>query len=105
MSLRRWRVVRVRGVRRLATWPRTFLVQAYQPLWLVLCDGVYRHFTLRSPCPGSWFPTALRLAVVVSAHAFTTLSAGEEVTLFLELPTSRLLKTPVQVGDCWQNSR
>jgi len=68
-------------------------------------DGVYRHFTLSSPYPRSWPPTALRLAVVVSAHAFTTLTRGEEVTLSLELPTSPLPVTPVQVGDCWQNSR
>jgi hypothetical protein len=39
-------------------------------------DGVYRRFTLRSSCPRSWLPTALRLAVAVSAHAFTTLTRG-----------------------------
>ena len=46
---------------------------------LFLCDGVYRHFTLRSPCPRSWFPTALRLVVVVLARAFTTLPVGRRL--------------------------
>src|SRR5262249_52111977 len=42
-------------------------------------DGVYRHFTLHSPCPRSWSPTAMMLAVVASARAFTTLPVGRRL--------------------------
>ena len=34
------------------TWQRTFLVQAYQPLWLVSADGAYEHsFSLTHAYP------------------------------------------------------
>ncbi len=48
------------------------LVQARQHLRLVLNNDLYQHFTWVDLTPDCWPPTALVLAVVVSARAFTT---------------------------------
>src|SRR5262249_22739258 len=48
------------------------LVQASQHLRLVQAHGLYQHFPWVAPAPGCWPPTAVMLAVAVSARAFTT---------------------------------
>ena len=55
------------------------LVEACQPLWLVLVTAFIDTSHYVHPIPRSWFPTALRLAVAVSAHAFTTLPVGRRL--------------------------
>ena len=62
-------------------------------------------FTSTSPeltCPGLLAPTALMLAVAVSAGAFTA-DPRIEVTLSPKLQTSSLPVTPVGVADRWRN--
>ncbi len=85
-SLRRWLAICAGGVRRLRTWPRTVLVQAVQQLALVLCDDACDASPgLTLPTP-SWFPTALLLAVAVTARAWAALP-WEEATFCRELHT------------------
>ena len=103
-SLRRRLAICAGGVRRLRTWPRTVLVQAVQQLALVLCDDACDASPgLTLPTP-SWFPTALLLAVAVTARAWAALP-WEEATLCRELRTAPLPVMHVPVGYCWQNSR
>ena len=71
---------------------------------LFVCDDVYRRFTWVDLSTRSWFPTALMLAVAVSARASAALPK-EEATLSRELRTPPLPATHVPVGYCWQNSR
>jgi hypothetical protein len=44
------------------------LVQACQPLWLVVNYGVYRSFTSVHHILPSWLPSALRLTELTSSH-------------------------------------
>ncbi len=73
----------VRHLRRRSSEPPNLttclLAQACQPLWLVLCDDVSRRFTWVDHATLSWAPTALRLAVVVSARASTTTPEGVRI--------------------------
>jgi hypothetical protein len=101
-SLRRWLAICAGGVRRLRTWPRTILVQAVQQLALVLCDDACDASPgLTLPTP-SWFPTALLLAVAVTARAWAALP-WEEATFCRELHTP-VRGRHVPVGYRWQNS-
>ena len=81
------------------------LAQACQPLWPVITNGVYQRFTCVDLTSRSWFPTALRLAVAVSAHAFPTDPCGIEAPLSRGLRTKPLPATHAAVGDEWRNIR
>jgi|SRR4051812_35854427 len=79
-SLRRWLTICARGVRGLWTWPRTFWSKRDSSLRLFSCDDACDAspgLTFTTP---SWFPTALLLAVAVTARAWAALLA-EEATL------------------------
>src|SRR4051794_14204721 len=79
-SLRRWLAICAGGVRGPRTWPRTFWSKRDSSLRLFLCDDAYDAspgLTLTTP---SWFPTALLLAVAVTARAWAALPK-EEATL------------------------
>src|SRR5208337_679479 len=54
------------------------------------------------PVPDCWPPTAVMLAVAVSARAFTA-DPRIEVTLSPRLRTSLLPVTPAGVADRWRN--
>src|SRR4051794_13832597 len=45
----RWRVIRDGGHCNPRSWPRTFLVRAWQHLWLDFAYGLYQHFTWVDP--------------------------------------------------------
>jgi hypothetical protein len=78
--LRRWLDICAAGVRGLRTWPRTFWSKRDSSLRLFLCDGACDTSPgLTLPTP-SWFPTALLLAVAVTARALAAL-LREEATL------------------------
>ena len=64
------------------------LVQACQPLWLVVNYGVYRSFTSIHHTLPSWFPSALRLAESDFFSRFSLLTVRSRATL------SRTLRTP-----------
>src|SRR5262249_31213945 len=80
------------------------LVQAYQHLWLVLCDDAW------SGSPGLTLPRAPGpqppwcWQSQPSARAWAALPK-EEDTLSRGLRTSPLPGTHASVGDCWRNSR
>jgi hypothetical protein len=102
-SLRRWPDICALGVRGPRTWPRAILAQAIQQLALVLCnDACDASPGLTNPTR-SWFPTALLLAVAVTAHALAALPR-EEATFCRELDTPSSPKTHLPVGYRWQNS-
>jgi hypothetical protein len=103
-SLRRWLTICARGVRSLWTWPRAVLAQAVQQLAPGLCDDAWDASPELTFATRSWFPTALLLAVAVTARAGAALP-GEEATLYRELHTAPLPVLHVPVGYCWQNSR
>src|ERR1700688_4304433 len=84
--------------------PTCRLAQAVQQLALVLCDDADDASPELTLSTRSWFPTALLLAVAVTARAWAALRV-EEATLCRELQTTRLPVSPVPVGYCWQNSR
>ena len=76
-SLRRWLAICARGVRGLWTWPRTFWSKRDSSLRLFSCDDACDAspgLTLATP---SWFPTALLLAVAVTARAWAALPKDE----------------------------
>src|SRR5205085_5510046 len=101
-----------RGTLSPCTWPRTFLVQACQQLWVryqgttMACrtSRSLRRFTWVDPTTPSWFPTALLLAVAASAHACTA-SPKAEATLSRRLRTPPLPATHAALGNSWQNRR
>ena len=64
--------------------------------------GLYQHFTWVDHAPDCWPPTAVMLAVAVSARAFTA-DPRIEVTLSPRLRTSPLPVTPAGVADRWRN--
>jgi hypothetical protein len=78
------------------------LVQASQHLRLVQAHGLYQHFTWIDHTPGCWPPTAVMLAVAVSARAFPA-DPEIEVTLSPRLRTSPLPVMPTEVADRWRN--
>ena len=63
-----------------------------------------RRFTWVSHTTRPWSPTAMVLAVAISARAPIATLAGED-TLSRGLRTPPLPATHASVGDCWQNSR
>jgi hypothetical protein len=69
-----------------------------------LCLRRLRRFTWVGHTTRPWSPTAVVLAVAISAHAPVATLAGED-TLSRGLRTPPLPATHASVGDCWQNSR
>jgi hypothetical protein len=101
--LRRWLTICAAGVRGLRTWPRTFWSKRFNSLRLFSCDGAYDTSPgLTLPTP-SWFPTAVLLAVAVTARALAA-PRKEEATFCWELDTPSSPKTHLPVGYRWQNS-
>ncbi len=90
-SLRRWLDICVGGVRSLRTWPRAVLAQAVQQLALGLGDDAYDASPGLTYTTRSWFPTALLLAVAVTARAWAARRTAE-ATFCRELRTLRLWK-------------
>ena len=78
------------------------LVQASQHLRLVQAHGLEQHFTWVDLVPDCWPPTAVMLAVAVSARAFTA-DPKIEVTLSPRLRTTPLPVRPAGVADRWRN--
>ena len=78
------------------TYPLTFLVQACQQLWLVICDDVYRQFTFVGPVTLALAPLCLLLADSAFPHgsAYSFLRV-----LFRQLHTGQLLLLHVSVGS------
>jgi len=77
--LRRWLDICAAGVRGLRTWPRTFWSKRDSSLRLFSCDGACDTLPgLTLPTP-SWFPTALLLAVTVTARAWAALHTGRRL--------------------------
>ena len=68
------------------------------------CLRRLRRFTWVGHTTRPWSPTALVLAVAISARASIATLAGED-TLSRGLRTPPLPATHASVGDCWQNSR
>ena len=69
-----------------------------------LCLRRLRRFTWVDHTTRPWSPTAVVLAVAISARALIATLAGED-TLSRGLRTPPLPATHASVGDCWQNSR
>jgi len=69
-----------------------------------LCLRRLRRFTWVGHTTRPWSPTAVVLAVAISARAPIATLAGED-TLSRGLRTPPLPATHAPVGDCWQNSR
>ena len=103
MPIGRWCVIRDRGTLQPLYLATYLLVQACQHLWLALSiHGLYQHFTWVDPDPDCWPPTAVMLAVAVSARA-STADPRIEVTLSPRLRTPPLPVTPAGVADRWRN--
>jgi hypothetical protein len=79
-SLRRWDNICAAGVRSLRTCPRAFGPKRFSSLRLFSCDDAYDPSPGLTPATRSWFPTALLLAVAVTARAWAALPK-EEATL------------------------
>src|SRR3954454_4713710 len=69
-----------------------------------LCLRRLRRFTWVGRTTRPWSPTAVVLAVAISARAPIATLAGED-TLSRGLRTPPSPATHASVGDCWQNSR
>ena len=75
-----------------------------EPHLACLTSRPLRHFTWVDHTTPSWLPTALLLAVAVSAHTYAA-SPKAEATLSRRLRTPPLPATHAAVGYSWQNRR